>query len=752
LRPEQFQVIQREPGLEQQLYDGRHTALAFLEDVRPGDVIDYSYTVRGRSPLFANRFVAEQPHQLPAAVGRMRHRIVLEPGRQLHTRAHGTSNAPEIHRESNGTVIVWDRTDVPAARIDSDLPDWFRPLPTVQVSEFEDWADVARWASELFRLDDRAQEGARRVAAEIARQSDEPRERTRLALRFVQSEIRYVAIELGEASFQPTPPGEVLDRRFGDCKDKAVLLVALLGELGIRADPALVNSVLRAGVLDQLPSPTVFDHAIVRVTLGEDELWVDPTLDERGPINESSLPNYGYALPVTPRTTELAGVLRDTGSSARIRVARQYSIRDDKTATLDVHTVYEGGDANSIRGVLGWLGIEKFSANCLEAAVGEHPSLKLRDALHVKDDESRNLVRVHERYFIKNFWEHQRDDGLWGAFGASDVSSCLWVPSQRSRETPIGMRHPNDVAVTIVASLPGAFWDIDESEQRIQNAAFDFRQRVTYGSNQLQLEYAYRSLGDHVRAEEVARYCADVERVWSRMGFELPAPTVPVRAGLYTEQADLGEALVGVAFLGLLIVAAVLASRRRASRRRGELFLQPAGLEGEPLHPFLEHALEPPTVWREGRLLVMEPDQELPERCVFCNGARARSVPRTLQFVPPWTLVLLLAPLLYVIVAVCIRKKAKVSIGLCDEHWRRHRRRLWSAFGVGVAGLVAIATGAHDDGGMVLVPLGIAAVLVAWWMHSRVHNVLGIHLIDDRVIELKGAGKPFLESLRRRAA
>ncbi len=138
---------------------------------------------------------------------------------------------------------------------------------------------------------------------------------------FVQSNIRYVAIELGIGGFQPHAASEVFTQRFGDCKDKATLLSAMLHEAGIESYYVLVNS-RRGSITDKTPPHDAFDHVILAIQIPADLrdpslqatvahprlgrlLYFDPT-DEYTPVG--SLSGYlqaGFGLLVTPDGGEL---------------------------------------------------------------------------------------------------------------------------------------------------------------------------------------------------------------------------------------------------------------------------------------------------------------------------------------------------------------------------------------------------------------------------------------------------------------
>jgi hypothetical protein len=88
--------------------------------------------------------------------------------------------------------------------------------------------------------------------------------------RYVQQRIRYAAVEVGLGGYQPHAAATVLANGYGDCKDKATLLIAMLRTLGVRADYVLLNA--ERGIVPRgYASPKSFDHAIVAIR------WPDKT-------------------------------------------------------------------------------------------------------------------------------------------------------------------------------------------------------------------------------------------------------------------------------------------------------------------------------------------------------------------------------------------------------------------------------------------------------------------------------------------
>ncbi len=153
-------------------------------------------------------------------------------------------------------------------------------------------------------------------------------------------------------------------------------------------------------------------------------------------------------------------------------------------------------------------------------------------------------------------------------------------------------------------------------------------------------------------------------------------------------------------------------------------------------------------MWREGKVLVMRKGGDFPDRCIKCNAPSVAPKRRvSLSWHSPWLyLLILLQIIVYAIVALIVRKTAKVHVGLCEQH---QKRVLWSRV-IGWGGLVvecalgyaAIATGRSELGLLAL------ALLLPWLIaFIVVGRLLLPQRIDDRYVRLKGCGPAFLASL-----
>lgn len=180
----------------------------------------------------------------------------------------------------------------------------------------------------------------------------------------------------------------------------------------------------------------------------------------------------------------------------------------------------------------------------------------------------------------------------------------------------------------------------------------------------------------------------------------------------------------------------------------------------DALNPYAPPAAELRTesdehCWRDGKLLILRAGHELPPRCVCCNlPATPAARPRRLTWHTPWLYpLILLNIILYIVVALLVRRSVKLHPALCPLHARQRRRGHWTALGLFAGGLLVLYTGVVNEAPAVpllregLFLLGSLMVLGMLWVLARLPANLVAARIDRREIRIRGAGEPFLASL-----
>lgn len=146
--------------------------------------------------------------------------------------------------------------------------------------ETESWSDVASWYRGLLSTLPRDDAAVKALAEELTAGQETPRQQLEALVAFARQKVRYVAVEVGIGGYLPSSPAETLRRKWGDCKDKSLLLIDLLRARGIEAYPALARLDEQARVEPEFPSAAQFNHLIVAVPQDAVQVSVDDPLSE----------------------------------------------------------------------------------------------------------------------------------------------------------------------------------------------------------------------------------------------------------------------------------------------------------------------------------------------------------------------------------------------------------------------------------------------------------------------------------------
>ena len=523
LDPNKIQVSQHGLDVDELLFSADKSALLLLDDVRIGDIIDYAYTVQGGNPVLTGRFTDSVEVQSSQPIERMTTRLLWPAARRLYVQNHGTDIKYQAARKGDQIEFTWNVTKVPGWRDEPPLPIWYQPLPWVQLSEFQKWSDVNQLVSTLFT-------NTAPLSPELTRRINEWKrvpgreERTLAALRFVQEEIRYLGIETGASGYMPADPATVFERRFGDCKDKTLLLVTILRALGIEAYPTLVNTRLRQTVFELHPSATVFDHAITQVNVDGQIYWLDATANyERGPLAARSWPSYGWGLVVRPGTKALTPiapcpVLPKTTETQYISLGPV-----DQDSELKVVTVAEGQDAERLRAEYAKTARDEIERWNLNYYARFYPDIAQTSPLVYADNEQQNRIEVDEFYSIRKIWSRPPDQTYFHCrIYPENIVGAVQPPTISLRTMPLGVAYPKHqiFRAEIIVPLINV---IKPDDQTIENPAFYFHRGVSIGNGKLYLEYEYRSLSDVVLPEAVPAYVQQLDAVSELMGYIIPS-------------------------------------------------------------------------------------------------------------------------------------------------------------------------------------------------------------------------------------
>jgi tetratricopeptide (TPR) repeat protein/transglutaminase-like putative cysteine protease len=337
------------PGAPDMFEDGR-VLRGPLPATRPGAVVEQQVTVRDNAPFFEGGVV--RFHGLDPGVPVRHARVILEapaaaPLRWVARRLPGVT--PKETVDGGRRRLVFEARDLqPEADPEAGLPPEVPRTSYVAFSTGRSWADLARRYSEIVDQTVRGADLAaflRSAGGPAASQLD----LINLYLARLADEVRYTGIELGEGGLMPRKPADTLRRKFGDCKDKAVLLTAMLRASDIPAYVALLNAGEdEADVEESLPGFGMFNHAIV-VVPGNPAIWIDPT-DPYSRAGELPVADQGrLALIASPTATGLTRTPEATAAENREIETREFFLADLGPSRVVETTEFFGAPERDLR-------------------------------------------------------------------------------------------------------------------------------------------------------------------------------------------------------------------------------------------------------------------------------------------------------------------------------------------------------------------------------------------------------------------
>ncbi|MBS1839235.1 MAG: DUF3857 domain-containing protein [Acidobacteria bacterium] len=327
---------------DEKIYSDRREAKAPLPAVGIGSVVERETIVKEMSPLFAAGTIhfSSMGRYVPVVESR----LLVQSTSSLPIQ-YKTELLPDIKiekNEANGTIQYIFTQEAMEALEDSEnyLPSDIPAFPKIIFSTGKSWQEVARTYSDI--VDKRiAAAGLQTTIATITKGHSTREEKLSAILEYLSKEIRYTGVEFDEASMAPHSPAETLKRKYGDCKDKSTLLVALLRTAGIPAYVALLNAGDREDIPESLPGMGQFDHAIVYVP-GTPQYWIDAT-DEYARLGQVPGPDQGrLALVASPDTDGLKRTFEASSRENRIVEKREFDLAESGPARIVEVTEPEG--------------------------------------------------------------------------------------------------------------------------------------------------------------------------------------------------------------------------------------------------------------------------------------------------------------------------------------------------------------------------------------------------------------------------
>lgn len=311
------EVVSAKPAIEQKsdvaastvnpVYEKRKVLRYSLTGVAPGTLVDWSYTRERLKPYLPGDFFDSWSVTTGRTTRRSRYMLDLPASMTPHIKERALHFA-RVTKEANGRrVYTWATKDLARVRPEPFAADSNDIYSSIAVSAPMEWSTIGSWYAGLSRDRYAITPDIRRMLDTMVAKARTSDDSLRAIHRWVAQDIRYVSVALGIGGYQPRTPAAVFATKYGDCKDKATMFVALARALGMTAYPVLLNS---GGSVDStMPAIDQFDHEIAAVKHADGHyLFLDLT-SELTPVG---------ALPYSEQG-EFGLVVHDDGAVEQVR-------------------------------------------------------------------------------------------------------------------------------------------------------------------------------------------------------------------------------------------------------------------------------------------------------------------------------------------------------------------------------------------------------------------------------------------------
>lgn len=518
-----FATIRQERDLQSGMLTGELTLHAELDDIRVGDIVDYAYTINSKALVARDYYSGVFKAASSEPVGFLRFRLLVPMGTSLYQKA---DDGITLNRTGQlGKSVVYERLVVnPEPQLaESSVPDWVSQWPRVEVSSMPGWSPLIDELLPAYEADPGLlPDDFLKQVDDIAARYDNPVERLGAAARLVQDTIRYVGIEIGTGSFIPRRPEEVVATAYGDCKDKALLLATVLMRLGIEAHVALVNSYRGEALADDLPSPYLFNHAIVQAVVDGQSYWLDATLSQQGGTGTNLIQAaYGYALPVRAGATALVHMPVQTAAEPDASLVEEFEVPSDPRGplSLTVTATYQGLEAERLRYRLSATSVASLQRSYDDQYGRSYPGAYRQGSMEVHDDRGRNEVVVINRFSVDHQDLVSASPGERFHLDADFIDGFLPTPPLHGRQFPVLLDFPRYRQQTTIIRGPNVAMTALEPVI-FGNSYFSFRLTSEDRPGYFKAQWVLKILKPATEVSDLRDYLRDVRSLRTDLWWE----------------------------------------------------------------------------------------------------------------------------------------------------------------------------------------------------------------------------------------
>ena len=246
-------------------------------------------------------------------------------------------------------TYTWERTNIKPLVSEPSMPRSEEVNSWLEISSLDSWQDIAKWFWSLQHPQAKSTPAIQATVDQLTKGKVSDDDKARAIYYWVARRTRYVGVELGISAYKPHAAADVHNKLYGDCKDKATLLITMLGQAGIKAHPVFLHTDERKPTDEGLPTLTAFDHCIALAEVGGKDVWLDATA-ETCPYGDIPAADRGVrALVVKDGTGVFKTIPTYDPKENSTAVISRVAIQPDGSASIDMSIEMSGETGQEIR-------------------------------------------------------------------------------------------------------------------------------------------------------------------------------------------------------------------------------------------------------------------------------------------------------------------------------------------------------------------------------------------------------------------
>jgi transglutaminase-like putative cysteine protease len=485
-------------GDESVFYSDTKTVRFTFPAIEKGCIIEYKYTIRKDYPFrrdvwYIQNYIPTLRNQYRLAVPK----ILMEQydWRWRYKSYNYEIGEPDVIKPISAEqstlrqkiIFTWSLKDIPAFESERMMPPHNNYFGHVKFApdNWRTWNDISSWYyKKLFEPQLILTDKIENLAKQITKNSNNDLDKIQNVYNYIQG-LRYVAIELGIGGYQPSLPQIVLERQYGDCKDKSILLISLLKSLGITAKPVLVLTTSTGTIDSEFPSLN-FNHMIVKAETKDGKFfWMDPTVKF---CKLGELPWQCEGINVL--------ILNEDGTSKMERtpysnhdqnitdIEIQVSINSFKEASFKVSIKYKGEENFRNRHYFSDRTDKEMREFCKALIIDDYLNATISNYSFSNLDSLNSDLTLNFDFAIPNAIQQQGDLYFLNVDPFKLLDDMGWLLKE-IRNYPIKFKYPYTIKKRITINFPERYFIIRNMPENIYLSSDNLSYNQKFNSNNL---------------------------------------------------------------------------------------------------------------------------------------------------------------------------------------------------------------------------------------------------------------------------